>query len=230
MGKVTALIPCAGQGKRMGGRVSKQFMEVDGRPLLAYTLAQFEQHPLIDNLVLVTREEDIDYCWQKVVKKEAFTKVTQIVAGGKERQDSVYQGLLALSEETEWVVVHDGARPLISTAAITAVLKTALAKGAAIIGVPAKDTIKMLNPDLTVQETPPRELLWHIQTPQVFSRELLLRAYREAAEKGWQGTDDASLVERLGVKVHLVQGDYNNIKITTPEDFVFLQEILRTRD
>lgn len=230
MGKVTALIPCAGQGKRMGGRVSKQFMEVDGRSLLAYTLAQFEQHPLIDNLVLVTREEDIDYCWRKVVKKEAFTKVTQIVAGGKERQDSVYQGLLALSEETEWVVVHDGARPLISTAAITAVLKTALAKGAAIIGVPAKDTIKMLNPDLTVQETPPRELLWHIQTPQVFSRELLLRAYREAAEKGWQGTDDASLVERLGVKVHLVQGDYNNIKITTPEDFVFLQEILRTRD
>jgi 2-C-methyl-D-erythritol 4-phosphate cytidylyltransferase len=230
LGKVTALIPCAGQGKRMGGRVSKQFMEVDGRSLLAYTLAQFEQHPLIDNLVLVTREEDIDYCWQKVVKKEAFTKVTQIVAGGKERQDSVYQGLLALSEETEWVVVHDGARPLISTAAITAVLKTALAKGAAIIGVPAKDTIKMLNPDLTVQETPPRELLWHIQTPQVFSRELLLRAYREAAEEGWQGTDDASLVERLGVKVHLVQGDYNNIKITTPEDFVFLQEILRTRD
>lgn len=229
MGKVVALIPCAGQGKRMGGHVSKQFMEVDGRPLLAYTLAQFEKHPLIDNLVLVTREEDIDYCWQEVIKKEAFTKVTQIVPGGRERQDSVYQGLLALSEETDWVVVHDGARPLISTAAISAVLKTAWAKGAAIIGVPAKDTIKMVNPDFTVQMTPPREFLWHVQTPQVFPRELLMRAYREAAEHGWQGTDDASLVERLGVKVHMVQGDYNNIKITTPEDFVFLQEILRSK-
>lgn len=227
MGKVTALIPCAGQGKRMGGRVSKQFLRINDRPLLAYTLDPFQKHPLIDDIILVTREEDIPFCWEEIVQKEGFSKVSQVVAGGQERQDSVYQGLLALDKETDWVVIHDGARPMISWKTINAVLEAAVEKGAAIVGVPAKDTIKLVNPDLTVQDTPPRELLWHIQTPQVFRKTLILKAYQEAIAHGWQGTDDASLVEKLGVPVYVVQGEYTNIKITTPEDFAFLFEALR---
>lgn len=226
MGKVTAIIPCAGQGKRMGGRVSKQFLEIKDRPLFAYTLEQFQKHAQIDEIVLVTREEDIAHCWQ-VIHKEGLTKVTRVVAGGKERQDSVYEGLLVLDEETEWVVIHDGARPLISQATISKVLQAAMENEAAIVGVPAKDTIKLVNPDLTVQMTPPRDQLWHVQTPQVFRKELVMRAYAKAAALGWQGTDDASLVEKLGVPVYMVKGEYNNIKITTPEDFAFLFEALR---
>jgi 2-C-methyl-D-erythritol 4-phosphate cytidylyltransferase len=211
----------------MGGRVSKQFLRINDRPLLAYTLAPFQKHPLIDDIILVTREEDIPFCWEEIVQKEGFSKVSQVVAGGQERQDSVYQGLLALDKETDWVVIHDGARPMISWKTINAVLEAAVEKGAAIVGVPAKDTIKLVNPDLTVQDTPPRELLWHIQTPQVFRKTLVLKAYQEAIAHGWQGTDDASLVEKLGVPVYVVQGEYTNIKITTPEDFAFLFEALR---
>jgi 2-C-methyl-D-erythritol 4-phosphate cytidylyltransferase len=211
----------------MGGRVSKQFLRINDRPLLAYTLDPFQKHPLIDDIILVTREEDIPFCWEEIVQKEGFSKVSQVVAGGQERQDSVYQGLLALDKETDWVVIHDGARPMISWKTINAVLEAAVEKGAAIVGVPAKDTIKLVNPDLTVQDTPPRELLWHIQTPQVFRKTLVLKAYQEAIAHGWQGTDDASLVEKLGVPVYVVQGEYTNIKITTPEDFAFLFEALR---
>lgn len=227
MAKVTALLLGAGQGTRMGGSVSKQFLEVDGRPILAYTLAQFQSHSSIDDIVIVTGAKDIEYCRTEIVDKYGFSKVSKIIPGGKERQDSVMQGLQALDQQTKWVAVHDGVRPLITKEAISAVLKAAFAKGAAIVGVPAKDTIKIVSPDLTVQNTPKRESLWHVQTPQVFLRELLLKAYTEAAEAGWRGTDDSSLVERLGVPVYLVQGDYTNLKITTPEDLTFFRQILK---
>jgi 2-C-methyl-D-erythritol 4-phosphate cytidylyltransferase len=229
LAKVSALILSAGQGKRIGGRVSKQFLEINGRPLLAYTLDQFQSHPLIDNMIVVTQEEFIDYCRQKIINKYGFAKVTKIVSGGKERQDSVYQGLLALAEDIEWVVVHDGVRPLVSTPVITDVLRAAFEKGAAIVGVPAKDTIKVVKDDFMVQETPPRKALWQIQTPQVFKKEVLVKAYQEAQAAGWVGTDDASLVERLGVPVFVVQGDYDNLKITTPEDLVYLRERVSRR-
>lgn len=226
MARVAALILGAGQGKRMGGRVSKQFLEVEGRPLLAYTLDKFQQHSLIEEIIVVTGEEQIAYCRQKIINRYNFSKVTKIVSGGKERQDSVYQGLLALSEDTEWVVVHDGVRPLISLSVITDVLRAAFEKGAAIVGVPAKDTIKVVKDDFMVQETPPRKALWQIQTPQVFKKEVLVKAYQDAQTTGWVGTDDASLVERLGVPVFVVQGDYENLKITTPEDLVYFREML----
>jgi 2-C-methyl-D-erythritol 4-phosphate cytidylyltransferase len=227
LAKVSALILGAGQGKRMGGRVSKQFLEVEDRPLLAYTLDKFQGHALIEEIIVVTQEEDIDYCWQKIIYRYNFTKVNKIVSGGKERQDSVYQGLLALPDDTEWVVIHDGVRPLISMSVITNALTKAQEKGAAIVGVPAKDTIKVVQPNLMVEETPKRETLWQVQTPQVFKKELIVKAYRQAVKLGWQGTDDASLVEKLGVPVFVVRGDYNNLKITTPEDLVYFKEILR---
>lgn len=227
MARVSALILGAGKGKRMGGRVSKQFLEIEGRPLLAYTLDKFQAHTLIDEIIVVTPKEDIDYCWQKIIYRYNFTKVNKIVSGGKERQDSVYQGLLALPEDTEWVVVHDGVRPLISAPVITDVLRAAFEKGAAIVGVPAKDTIKVVKDNFIVQETPSRKALWQIQTPQVFKKEVLVKAYQDAQATGWVGTDDASLVERLGAPVFVVQGDYNNLKITTPEDLVYFKEMLR---
>jgi 2-C-methyl-D-erythritol 4-phosphate cytidylyltransferase len=227
LAKVSALILGAGQGKRMGGRVSKQFLEVEDRPLLAYTLDKFQGHALIEEIIVVTQEEDIDYCWQKIIYRYNFTKVNKIVSGGKERQDSVYQGLLALPDDTEWVVIHDGVRPLISMSVITNALTKAQEKGAAIVGVPAKDTIKVVKHDFMVQETPPRKVLWQIQTPQVFKKELIVKAYQQAVKLGWQATDDASLVEKLGASVFVVQGDYNNLKITTPEDLVYFKEMLR---
>jgi len=229
LAKVSALVVSAGQGKRMGGCVSKQFLEIAGRPLLAYALDKFQAHPLIEEIVVVTRAEEIAYCQEKIIDKYGFTKVSKLVSGGKERQDSVYRGLLALPEDTEWIVVHDGVRPLISPEVITRVLQVAYAKGAAIVGVPAKDTIKIISGEQRVLETPPRQTLWHIQTPQVFKREILVRAYEEAITSSWKGTDDASLVERLGVPVFVVQGEYDNLKITTPEDLVYMQEMLRLK-
>lgn len=226
MAKVSAIILSAGQGKRMGGRVSKQFLEIDGRPLLAYTLDKFQEHPLIEEVIVVSKGEEIDYCRQKVIEKYNFTKVKKIIPGGEERQDSVYQGLLALSEDTEWVVVHDGVRPLVSLPVITRVLQYAFNKGAAIVGVPAKDTIKEVSPDQTVLATPPRKTLWHIQTPQVFKKEILVKAYEEALVSSWRGTDDSSLVERLGIPVYVVPGEYDNIKITTPEDLIYFKMML----
>lgn len=227
MAKVTALIPCAGQGKRMGGPVSKPYLEVNGRPLLAYTLEKFEKHPLVDEVVLIVHQDAVCYCQKEVVDKYGFSKVKEITGGGRERQDSVAAGLSLLKEDVKWVIVHDGVRPLITEEIITKAIETAFELGSAVVAVPVKDTIKVSNPDFTVKETPERCFLWQVQTPQVFDRDVLVRAYEEATRNGWQGTDDSSLVERLGVKVHLVEGEYSNLKITTPEDLRYFKEMLR---
>lgn len=230
MARVVALIPCAGQGKRMGAGVSKPYLEVYGRPLLAYTLEVFQMHPLIEGIVLVVEEGLVDYCCREIVDKYGFTKVNSVVVGGKERQDSVMCGLACLDNDTEWVAVHDGARPLISSTTITKALHAAFASGAAVVGVPAKDTIKVVAKDLTIIDTPDRRNLWQIQTPQIFKRRLLERAYNQAAEEGWLGTDDASFVERLGEKIKLVEGEYSNIKITTPDDLIYFKAMLKGGD
>lgn len=227
MARVAALLPCAGQGKRMGGGVGKPYIDIWGRPLLAYTLDRLQEHPLIGEIVLITRAEEIPFCRENVVDRYGFTKVKGIVAGGKERQDSVLSGLRALDPETEWVVIHDGVRPLLSAEILTRALETAFQRGNAVVGVPAKDTIKVINPDFTVKETPDRQYLWQIQTPQIFRKSVLLEAYQVAAGEGWQVTDDASLVEKLKYPVHLVKGDYTNIKVTTPEDLVWVKEYMR---
>lgn len=227
MAKVTALLPCAGQGKRMGGTVSKPFLEVMGRPLLTYTLDRFQGHLLIDEIILIVRAEAVDYCRREIVDKYGYSKVKAVVAGGVERQDSVANGLACLDAGAEWVVIHDAVRPLVTGDTIARAVRTAFDKGNAVVGVPVKDTIKKANPDLTVQETPERRTLWQVQTPQVFKKSILEEAYREASRNGWQGTDDASLVEKLGIKVYLVKGEYSNIKVTTPEDLIFLQEMIR---
>lgn len=224
--RVAAIIPAAGQGKRMGTSVSKSYMEILGRPLLAYTLDKYQNHPLIAEILLVVQAKDIEYCRNDIVGKHGLNKVKKIIAGGAERQDSVANGLAALDPEVEWVLIHDGARPLIDGQTISQAVETAWACGAAVVGVPVKDTIKVVDENLTVQNTPDRQSLWIAQTPQVFRRDILQEAYRQAALDGWLGTDDASLVERLGVKVKMVRGRYDNIKITTPEDLLFFRESL----
>lgn len=227
MARISAIIPAAGLGKRMGTSVSKSYMEILGRPLLTYTLERFQSHSLIDEIILVAQEKDLDYCKKEIVEKYGFNKVTKIVPGGKERQDSVAQGLAALEPEVEWVVVHDGARPLVDGQTISEVIRVAFGKGAAIAGVPLKDTIKVVDGEMAVQDTPRRHTIWAIQTPQVFRRDILENAYREAARQGWIGTDDASLVEYAGGKVYVVRGRYSNIKVTTPEDLPYIIESLK---
>jgi len=230
LARVVALIPCAGQGKRMGAGVSKPYLEVYGRPLLAYTLETFQKHPLIEGIILVVEAGAVSYCCEEIVDKYGFTKVKSVVVGGKERQDSVMCGLAYLDKDTEWIAVHDGARPLISGDIITRALHTAFEADAAVVGVRVKDTIKVVGQDLTIIETPDRHKLWQIQTPQIFRRQLLERAYIQAAQEGWLGTDDASFVERLGQKIRMVEGEYLNIKITTPDDLIYFKAMLKGED
>lgn len=226
MDKAVAIIPAAGQGVRMGASVSKVFIEVQGRPLLAYTLEKFQSHPMISEIIVLTRENEREYCQKEVVDKYGYSKVTKIVAGGAERQDSVRHGLAALEEDVRLVLIHDGARPLISESIISKAIEMALAHGAAVVGVPVKDTIKVVDTNQIVQYTPERHTLWAVQTPQVFRRDILDAAYREATLQGWTGTDDASLVEKGGGQVHMVLGSYENIKITTPEDLLYFRLLI----
>ena len=226
MANVVAVIPAAGQGKRMGTSVSKSYMEILGRPLLAYTLDKFQSHSLIAEIILVVQESDLDYCQKEIVQRYGFVKVTKIIAGGSERQESVAKGLAALGPGVEYILVHDGARPLIDGQTISQAIEAAINRGAAVVGVPVKDTIKVVDQELLVQNTPERHTLWAVQTPQVFRRDILERAYQEAEIQGWIGTDDASLVERIGEQVYMVRGSYSNLKVTTPEDIIYVREIL----
>ena len=227
MAKVTALIPCAGQGKRMVAAVNKPYLEVYDRPLLAYTLDKFQSHSLVDEIILIAKSDEVEYCQREIVQKYGFTKVRSVVAGGLERQDSVRAGLAVVDEEAEWIIVHDGVRPLVTAETITLALNTAFVYQTAVVGVPVKDTIKIVRADLSVQETPDRTSLWHVQTPQVFRKDILLEAYEQAYLLGWRGTDDAVLVEKSGGQVRMVRGEYTNIKVTTPEDLLYVKEMIR---
>jgi len=228
LSKTVAVIVAAGQGSRMGAKVNKQFLNLLDRPILAHTLEVFEKNPLIDGIIVIARQDEVIFCYQEIVKLYHFKKVLTVVAGGKERQDSVFEGLKALPLQCELVVVHDGARPFIAQNIISEAIELAQEKEAVIVAVPVKDTIKKVISG-AVQGTIPREELWAVQTPQVFNKELLLKAYQLAYEQGISGTDDASLIELLGIDVKVVLGSYENIKITTPEDLDIGSAILARR-
>lgn len=228
MFKTIAVILAAGQGSRMGTKINKQYLHLLDKPVLSHTLEVFEKESLIDGIVIVTREDEIELCYEQAIKPYEFKKVIKVVAGGKERQDSVYRGLKSLPSQCKLVVVHDGARPLVTNNLISQAVTIAGREGAAIAAVPVKDTIKRVVGGLVV-ETIPRQEIWAIQTPQVFTKELIIKAYESAYEKGVYGTDDASLVEMLGEKVSIVPGSYENIKITIPEDLDIGKAILAGR-
>lgn len=223
-----AIVLAAGQGKRMGYSLNKQYLHLLDKPVLAHTLQAFEQEPLIDGVIVVAKSSEIEYCQEKIVKAFDLRKVIKVTSGGKERQDSVYAGIQHLPDECNLVVVHDGARPLITPKIVENAILEGSKEGAAIVAVPVKDTIKRQRGNY-VSKTIPREEIWAVQTPQVFSRKIILEAYETAYNHGYYGTDDASLVERIGKPVKIVPGSYDNIKITTPEDLDIGKAILRRR-
>ena len=233
----TAIVLAAGQGKRMHSKVQKQFLEIQGYPVLYYSLRCFQESPLIQDIILVTGEESISYCKEEIVQKYGFTKVSAVIPGGKERYDSVYAGLCEC-RDCEYVLIHDGARPFVDEPMLERVYADVCKYEACVVGMPVKDTIKIADTDGFIKETPKRSLVWQIQTPQVFSTSLICYAYeelgrreKELLDRGIQITDDAMVVEEIcGRKVRLTEGSYENMKLTTPEDLEIAETFLRRKN
>jgi len=223
---VGVVIVAAGSGKRMGAGKNKLWLPLAGRPILAHTVELFVAHPLVDEIVLVVSEVDRAEIADWLQNTPNHVK---LAIGGAERQDSVRAGLDVLSEDCSYVLVHDAARPFVTAEQIEEVIKRVRVEEAVIMAVPVKDTIKVVSPTGIVESTPARESLWAVQTPQAFRLSLLREAHQQAAESGKIGTDDAMLVEWMGQQVAVVAGSYENIKITTPDDLWFGEEILRRR-
>lgn len=229
MSKVTALIPAAGVGRRMGKRTAKQFLFLGDKPMLAHTLLAFQRAPEVDEVIPILSQEDMESCLKDIIEHYHLTKVKTLVVGGRERQDSVYNGLKKMEKDTEVVVVHDGVRPFVTQEMIRETVGHARKGECVVVGVPVKDTVKEVDADGIVKRTLERSRLWAVQTPQAFPAKVLLRAYEDSYKKKYCGTDDSMLAERLGIKVRVIMGSYDNIKITTPEDLVIAEEILRRR-
>lgn len=223
---VGVVIVAAGRGTRMGTVENKQYLLLQGKPIIVHTLEVFQQHELISEIVLVTGKEDIERC-REWIQHYKLDKVKAIVPGGSERQHSVHKGLLKLT--TQWVMVHDGVRPFVQPNEIEACYERAKQIGASVLAVPVKDTIKQVDNEGKVLSTPDRRSLWAIQTPQTFRLSELLDAYAAAERDGFLGTDDSSLAERAGIPVSVVEGSYRNIKITTPDDLDFAEFTERNR-
>jgi 2-C-methyl-D-erythritol 4-phosphate cytidylyltransferase len=226
--KVIAIIPAAGMGKRMGAGINKQYLLLNDKPIVAYTLALFENAPFVDDIYLVIPEPEIPFCREQVVERYGFAKIRRIVPGGAERQHSVLNGLRAAegARDDDLVLIHDGVRPFVPIHVIEKALAAARSHDGALVAVPAKDTVKIVV-DGIIRETPPREHIWLAQTPQAFRYGVIRAAHEFAAAEGFLGTDDAMLVERLGKDIHVVLGDYRNIKITTPEDLLLAEAFLK---
>ena len=225
--KTAAVVLAAGSGKRMGTSVHKQYLLIKGKPVIYYTLRAFELSE-VDEIILVTGADEIDYCSREIVEKYNFQKVRAVIAGGKERYDSVYEGLRAC-KDTEYVLIHDGARPFIDNGIIERGLMAAAQTGASVVGMPSKDTVKIADAEGNVSETPDRSSVWIVQTPQIFRYPLIYDAYPSILKKEMTGiTDDAMVAEHeTGVKIRFSEGSYRNIKITTPEDLVIAEAFLR---
>ncbi|GIQ70343.1 2-C-methyl-D-erythritol 4-phosphate cytidylyltransferase [Xylanibacillus composti] len=220
-----AIIVAAGRGKRMGTTESKQFLPLAGKPVLVYALEAFERTGRFERIVVVTGEEDRERVCKLAAGCRLKTPII-VVAGGKERQHSVYAGLQAV--DSDWVLVHDAARPFIEPAQIERCLSAAQERqAAAVLAVRVKDTIKVADEAGVITHTPNRDTLWAVQTPQAFRTVELREAHEHAAREGFVGTDDAMLMERAGKQVHIVEGSYSNIKLTTPDDWHWAEEHIR---
>jgi len=227
---VVAVVPAAGLGTRMGGNTPKQYLLLGGLPLLVYSLQVFQNLQSIREIILSVSEPDRDYCWREIVKAFGLKKVTQVVAGGQRRQDSVRNGLAAISNPPDGVLVHDGVRPFIDQIVVRNVIHRAGQTGAAVVAMPIHDTVKRVDVSGLIQETLKREELWQIQTPQVFRYDWLVEAHQQAQQHQWDVTDDAALIERMGYPVSVVEGSCFNIKVTRPDDLAFGEAILKVRE
>jgi 2-C-methyl-D-erythritol 4-phosphate cytidylyltransferase/2-C-methyl-D-erythritol 2,4-cyclodiphosphate synthase len=227
---VDVVVPAAGSGSRMGANVKKTYIEVAGRPLLAHTLDRLSSVPDIRRIWLVVAPEDVDYCRHSVIARHAIPKIASVLEGGATRQESVYRGLQAIPLDVETVLVHDGARPGVSADVIRRVVEGVAETGAATAAIPVKDTLRRADADGFAGDGLDRANLWRIQTPQGFRRALILEAHRRASERGIAATDDACLVELLGVRVRLVLGDERDVKVTTPDDIALVEPLLASRE
>lgn len=237
--RCTAIVLAAGQGSRMGAKVQKQYLEIAGKPVLYYSLAAFEESEIIDDVIVVVGEGQTEYCRKEIVEKYNFDKVDLITIGGKERYESVYRALLAMDREEMkvpnrdgYVFIHDGARPFVDEGIIERTYEAVRKHRACVAGMPSKDTIKVVDADGFAKETPDRKTLWLVQTPQVFEAPLIKEAYFRLMKKECiQVTDDAMVVEQmLGIPVKLIEGSYENIKITTPEDLPVAEAFINRKN
>ena len=226
--KCTAIVLAAGQGRRMGTKTQKQYLEIIGKPVLCYSLEVFQESEIIDEIILVVGKGQETYCKKEIVEKYQIQKVKKIVTGGEERYHSVWNGLKEVSKDG-YVFIHDGARPFIDNAIIERGLAAASKTGASVVGMPSKDTVKISDAEGNVSETPDRSSVWIVQTPQIFQYPLIYGAYTSIRQKEMTGiTDDAMVAEHeTGVKIRFSEGSYRNIKITTPEDLVVAEAFLK---
>lgn len=226
--RCTAIVLAAGQGKRMGTAVQKQYIELEGKPVICYSLEVFQKSELIDDIVFVVGEGQEEYARVQIVEKYQLAKISTVICGGRERYDSVWQGLKALTGADGYVFIHDGARPFVDEKILKRGYEAVDRYGACTAGMPSKDTIKLVDEERFAVETPKRKYVWTIQTPQVFEISLIKEAYSRMLEKKPADiTDDAMVVEQMmGLPVKLFEGSYENIKITTPEDLKVAEAFL----
>jgi len=224
--RVVALVPAAGAGRRMGAGKPKAFLPLNGQPLIVHTLRKFEECPSVDEILPLVPEGEVLDCtdW---VHRSGFQKIPRVLAGGPERQDSVFIGLQAISGTCDFVLIHDGARPFVTTSLIEEILVAAKRYSAVAAALPVGDTLKEVSEDRRILRTVDRRRFWLMQTPQCFRYDLIFKAHRNAREEKFIGTDDAALVERIGVQVTVITGSPLNIKITTPEDLLVAEALLK---
>ncbi len=232
--KCTAIVLAAGTGSRMGGPIAKQYMSLAGKPVLWYSLHAMEQSDVIDDCILVTGADDIDYVTEEIVQKYGFTKVHNVVAGGAERYLSVMNALKSM-KESGYVFIHDGARPFLTEEMLAKLADAVEEYHACVAAMPSKDTVKIVDRENYAIQTPDRRTVWNVQTPQVFDARIIIEAYERLEmgiqrlhEQGIAVTDDAGVVELFtNYRVRLVEGSYHNLKITTPEDMVVAEALLK---
>lgn len=227
---VSVIIVAAGQGTRMNMDKKKQYIKINGESVLSRSIRAFEESELVDEIILVVNGDEIFYCKNDIIDAKGYNKVSSIVAGGHDRQESVFNGLKEVGRNKGIVLIHDGARPFIDNDTILNCIEGVIDFEAVCAAVPVKDTVKTADKDGFIAFTLDRSCLWAVQTPQAFRHELIIEAHEKADKEGFRGTDDAVLVERLGKKVKLVMGSYENIKITTQEDLLFAEAIARDLD
>jgi len=225
--KTYAIIVAAGKGIRMGDTVRKQYIALEGIPLLARTLDLFNRCDRIDRIIVAVPEDDVDFCRSEIIAAAGMNKEIRLVSGGAKRQDSVYNSLKTIDANDGIVLIHDGVRPFVKMEHLVACIEGAKQHGACILGIPAFDTIKHVNAKNEITHTQQRDTLWLAQTPQAFQLKLIKKAHLAAKQEGFIGTDDASLVERLGEVVKIIPGSRNNIKITDQEDLKLARAILK---
>ncbi len=226
---ISALIVAAGLGSRMAAKQPKQYLKLDGRPILGLTIKAFDRCVSMAKIYVVIPETDLAYCQKEIVDVGKFTKPVTLVSGGERRQDSVFNGLKAIADTEGLVLIHDGVRPFLSDTLIAACIQAGKQYGACVPAIPVFDTLKQADAANCIRNTMSREGLYMAQTPQTFRLSLILKAHAEALKQGWEATDDAALVERLGEPVHIISGSRENIKITTPEDLAWAKAYLKVQ-